>query len=365
MTFDEIFHEFTKTKYWQDMLLTREDSPYHREENVGIHTRMVLDAYRDMFYSSRTPEQRLLTQIAILFHDVGKPAAMTKKYNETRGHYNSFGGHELTSACGFIDYVCEHDLGLNINQLRVIRWMIENHLPYEKGKAKMMEWRADMTHVLGPYVICFRDLMLSDAKGRITDDNRFQQSVDWTQENLIETLPKSEIHKYSDRHDGLRTAYILVGPSGAGKSTTTDALLINDTIKHFNKDDLRIEWYELMNGEAAPYDIAWQYSVDNESKFNQFITERFTGFVKEGYDVVLDNTNLTTKSRRRWIAILKQHNYHIIGVEFWSSMNFLEKRRVERTDHNVPYSSLRQQFLAQSLLRYGSEIHELSVIKNG
>jgi predicted kinase len=324
---------------------------------------MVLAAYKDMFYNSRNEEQRLLTQIAILFHDVGKPLSEVKKFNEVRGNYNSYGGHELKSACWFIDYACQVDLGLNVNQLRAVRWMIENHLPYEKGKDKMVDWQADMTFVLGKYVQCFRDLMLSDAKGRITDDNKFEKSLEWANNYLVFTEPRFQKLIYSAYYDGLKTAYVLVGPSGSGKSTFTKGLDQTYT-RTFNKDDLRVEFYKTSCGKEVDYATAWEWCARNNGIFNQFITRKFNELLEQGWDIVLDNTNLSPKARRQWIIALRAKGYHIVGVEFWSSMKLLKERRESRDDRDIPMGSLYQQYNSQGLLRYGSEVHEVRMVKN-
>jgi predicted kinase len=53
---------------------TPQDPVYHAEGDVGLHTRLVLDALlADPFYAQASPERRLVLFIAALLHDIAKP----------------------------------------------------------------------------------------------------------------------------------------------------------------------------------------------------------------------------------------------------------------------------------------------------
>src|SRR5574343_404708 len=76
---------------------TIEDSPWHREENVWVHTMMVLKEYYDAT-DDVWMKADLIGAFACAFHDVGKPLAEEEVYSEARGVYRRYGGHELISA---------------------------------------------------------------------------------------------------------------------------------------------------------------------------------------------------------------------------------------------------------------------------
>jgi len=78
----------------------------------------------------------------------------------------------------------------------------------------------------------------------------------------------------------------------------------------------------------------------------------------------VDNTNLTAKSRRQWVTILRQHGYYVIGIEFWNSLVTLLERGKARPDRNVPFKNHLQQYYSQSSVRFGVEVDEVRVVMN-
>lgn len=382
ITFDDIFHDFTKTSLWHNMLNTQEGTPFHREANVGEHTRMALAWYKNNQAAFKSNDTRKLTQLAILFHDVGKPPCEVKKESDSRGVYKSYAQHELRSARIFEDYACSNDLGLSVIEIRQIKWMIENHIPYGRGAKKMTEFRIDMTYALLGNIGIFRDLLLSDAAGRISDTPKIDMVIEWCNKELYEEYPIrtfdnlgrdeqfSLTARPGSKYGTYKKAYVLVGASGSGKSTYVQQF---DNIHTyiFNLDTLRIEYYLDWNvkdegiefGEL--YSNAFRYCCDNDKAFDKFVLKRFLDYVRNGFDIVIDNTNLTIKSRRRWITLLRDNGYYIIGVEFLSSLSILKSRLDERSDRTMDFKIVEFQYNKTNSLRYGIEIDEIMIARNG
>jgi putative nucleotidyltransferase with HDIG domain len=69
---------------------TPQDPRHHAEGDVGLHTRMVLEALLgDPAYAAMAPARRALAFFAALFHDVGKPATTVEEPDgsvSSRGH---------------------------------------------------------------------------------------------------------------------------------------------------------------------------------------------------------------------------------------------------------------------------------------
>ena len=90
MKFEKFFEQFRTTPIWQRMEQTVEDSPWHREANVAVHTEMVLQEFdkiaKDFNFSN---EALLIGKIALLFHDTGKPHAEEEKVSEQECGYDS------------------------------------------------------------------------------------------------------------------------------------------------------------------------------------------------------------------------------------------------------------------------------------
>ena len=166
---NEMFHAMERTV---------EDSPWHREANVLVHTEMVVSEYvnaADIYHSDECrvdpvwDRMTYLGAIACAFHDVGKPIARTAKYSEARGHYFSYPGHELMSARLFEDYAASRFPMFGPQDIYVICWMLEHHMPWDiKDKTK----RENMALTVKRMEIkdVFTRLLFADQYGRISDD---------------------------------------------------------------------------------------------------------------------------------------------------------------------------------------------------
>jgi len=175
--FNAFFAEFRKTDLWLAMVNTREDSPWHREENVGVHTRMLIEWYMENLADKRSDTQRMTTLVACLFHDVGKPPAEITKFSEERGEYRAYHGHEQLSARIWVDYALANRhltkdlLKFSIEDVSNISMMLEYHVPFGlKDKAKRKNLKDSFMLRMGEAGHrAWLDLLLSDQHGRISD----------------------------------------------------------------------------------------------------------------------------------------------------------------------------------------------------
>lgn len=156
---------------------TREDSPWHREANVSVHTEMLLRWYGENLAMHRNDHQRMLTMVACLFHDVGKPPAEIKKWSAERGDYRAYHGHEQLSARMWVDYAMSNldlvteTLRFSITDIANIALMLEHHVPFglkHKDKRKNLK-TAFITRMGEAGHRAWLDLLLSDQHGRISD----------------------------------------------------------------------------------------------------------------------------------------------------------------------------------------------------
>jgi hypothetical protein len=178
--FGDFFAGFRKTKLWLDMVNTREDSPWHREENTGVHTQMLLKWYTDNLFNSRTENQRMLTMVACLMHDIGKPMAQVVKESPEKGVYRSYGGHEQYSARLWVDFAMSNPnaveglLRFDLADVSNIAMMLEYHVPWSmKDMKKRVNLKKAFMQRLGePGHRAWLDLLLCDQHGRIADEQQ-------------------------------------------------------------------------------------------------------------------------------------------------------------------------------------------------
>lgn len=176
--FDKFFKEFKLSPLWWAMVNTQEASPWHREANVSVHTLMLLDWYKDNLMPNRNEKQQMLTMIACLFHDVGKPNAQILKSSPERGEYRAYHGHEQLSARMWVDYALTfreavtYGLRFDLDDIANIALMLEHHVPFGlKDKVKRLNLKNAFVSRMGEAGHrAYLDFLLSDQHGRISDD---------------------------------------------------------------------------------------------------------------------------------------------------------------------------------------------------
>jgi predicted kinase len=352
------------------MLSTVEDSTWHREENVAVHTEMSITKYLESYSTIHTAQQQKLCLLALLYHDVGKPAAEELKTKEDGTTYRRYSGHEQDSAVAFMqDYVRVPELRtlLNLQEARAVRWIIENHLPYgytreEKRGGLAVALRGALS-TAGVVDETFYACLRSDAAGRISDDHEVKLAnvESWIAE--FDLLPKEPRTSFKTN----RNMYILVGPSGSGKTTwrTRMSTLTNGIfgIRIMSVDDLRVAYFNLVHAElqldeAERYRQAWDFTcADKEfTKWADAAIDRQYKLAEQHHcSVIVDMTNGGRKKRVQWTDRAKKEKLNVIIVEFWSTFETLIKRQKTRGDKAVPASAVHSQLYATNTAWQGYE----------
>jgi predicted kinase len=343
-----------------------ENSPFHREESVQVHTCMVLKEYMKLVdkayprYHQPTDasiHRDILGMLAVMFHDVGKPVSEIHKHSVERGDYTAYTGHELASARLFVDYISNHwglfstAFDMTLDDIYVVAWMIQTHLPYNiKKKDKL---RA-IAKTLSYYRIedIFFDVLRADNRGRDSDIDvlRVDQVDDWI-DQMTAMVALEELNDQVDDWIDQKTAIdkepsttkeliLLIGASASGKTTYKDKL--EGDI--FSFDDLRHKWY------GDDYNHAWLLSTQDKL----FPKNAFAEFVKLKSDtIIVDNTNLTKKSRAKYIQHARQRGYYITGVLFPCTLHTNLIRQISRDDKTVNDSAVRDQYMRTSFPSLG------------
>lgn len=335
-------NEFKFDPLYKAMEETTENSPWHREKSVAIHTDMVVSEYISWVDKNWTTET-LVGFLATVFHDTGKPAARVEKFKPERGKYNSFGGHEIISARLWEDYAMRNAERMwqlfrvrDINLIFLVGFVIEHHMPYQVGDDKIQ----DIATTAAAYFTepVFQNHLTADTHGRIADDheNKIATVDQWISE--FEIKMHVPVHRVLDIRPE-KTLIMAIGPSGCGKSTLLKKIQKQHEVHHYSWDLLRLEWYD------ADYAKAYQMSVD-DPKFNARYMKVFKDLVLEGKTIYIDNTNLSRKRRRPFIDDARKHGYNVIGYVFPIAIDTVIKRQFTRGDKCVPESAVRQHYMA-------------------
>lgn len=192
--FSDVFRE---TSLWEAMRNTREDSPWHREANVAVHTAMLQRYYMENFFerSDRTDHQRLISLVACTMHDIGKPPAQVIKHSEERGTYRAYHGHEQLSARLWVDYAMSNKdvvlgedsiLKFTLMDVTNVAFMVEHHIAYGiKDKAKRQALKQSFLSRGGEELHqAWLDFLSCDQHGRIADgqEQKLAEFATWLKE---------------------------------------------------------------------------------------------------------------------------------------------------------------------------------------
>jgi predicted ABC-type ATPase len=139
-----------------------------------------------------------------------------------------------------------------------------------------------------------------------------------------------------------RTLYLTIGVSGSGKSTWAKAkqLAAPDRIRIVTMDDWRFAC-------GSQFKDADEKVIKRANEF--FIRQ----WLDAGYDVIVADTNLSARNRRRWAEVAKtcsNSGNHVAVEEVWFDDVSLEtclarvQQRVSEGGHDVPADAIRSQY---------------------
>lgn len=365
-TFLAQFEGMQKLPLFQRMERTVEDSPWHREANVLVHTGMVVNEYvklTDDLGGAVVADVHIwdkndyLGAIAAAFHDTGKPAAEIQKFSEARGNYRAYHGHELLSARLFETYAAERFPMFSAEDIAMVSFIIEHHMPWSvEDKDKRRNLALTANHYGGAEI--FTRHLLADQYGRISDDqeDKVKRADEWV-EGFMHLSQDVKQPRWNEvvLPDDAPVMYIPIAPSGAGKSTYLRKVRESvPDINVFSLDALRHEWYD-----QDDYVKAYQGSVDDKG-FEAKANARFHAMVKERRPMYIDNTNLSARRRKMYLEGARKNGYKTVAVLMPISLDLLLKRRTSRGDKSVPESAVRQHYNALQAPLLG-EFHEIIV----
>jgi predicted kinase len=376
------YNEFHIDPLYLEMSEMSEDSPFHRERNIGVHTDMVVATYL-----THSPEywstNDFVGALAAAFHDIGKPNVMEIAYKKERGNYKKFNGHEVYSArlwedwsirnWNFLEDVSQQTF-LADNKLSVVDtisliiyatgWIIEHHLPWKIKKYEKLHRLALTSNALFNDAHIYTNVLIADAEGRLCNDDKNTESHKWC--NDFNTFAYRERIINNEYPGNKPVLYMPIGASGVGKSTYVKSILKTlSNIKVYSWDDLRLEWY--INNEEHrnlnmqdKYELAFKRQVEDKD-FNDKANDRFIEFVSSGINIIVDNTNLSKKRRQFFVDAARKNGYWIKAILFPTMLQTVIDRQNSRTDKTVPDAVVKQQYLSLQLPQYG-EVDEISSV---
>lgn len=147
----------------------------------------------------------------------------------------------------------------------------------------------------------------------------------------------------------------MVGVPGSGKSTYIKGIIahpLNEdkSVKVFSLDTCRLSyadqhyWSKPVTPEV--YAAAFEAANKDQKAFDSYVTYMWK-MALEADVVIVDNTNLTRKSRTRWVQDLRAKKAGVVAVNVMVPLELAIARQKTRGDKIVPESVIRDMYMRQ------------------
>jgi len=285
MTIYEIISKFKNSNYelYKQMQNTEHgymgiyDNPYHLE-NIWEHTLLVM---------KEAENASMVQKLAALCHDVGKPETKKDQTNQRRSFFN----HEGVSTF-FVNHILsiyniskeEKDSVIHIvaNHGNFYNFIEDNRIP-EKNYEKLQK-RFSKSQLKNLF-----EFYKYDHNGRIQKEKEPMDKLYSDFNKIIETYPE-EINQ----DPNLPVITVLIGLPRSGKSTFASQFK-NSTI--ISRDDI------VMSYPGRNYTEKWNsLSKEDQKNIDKTLYSNFQNAVKNKENIIIDMTNMSKKTRKKWLV---------------------------------------------------------------
>lgn len=319
-------------------------SPYHLEDSVWTHTCMVYNLAIKNY-----PDDKLV-HIAAMLHDIGKCYCFTEEFIEDKT-IRRFMGHEgrsLFESVGLlIDYNNDTGSLLSDKEITNILFAVGLH-------GRLYESKTFDHDSLGVVGFELRNLLLKliecDISGRIVADNKDRKlGIPISDTNKILSLPERTL--MVDSCD----VVLLIGPPGSGKSSIAENLLKTGYDTVISRDDIVMS----LAHQGSTYTEAFK-SVDHK-EVDRLLMIQYSKALKDNLKIVVDMTNMTKKSRRKFIIPAKQKGLTVGAIIKLTPSNKAIKNRAFNMDKHVPQSVIKS-MMNKFTIPLGDEVDAIASV---
>jgi len=351
-----------------------EVNAYHVEGTVWAHTMMVC---------LQAQYQDKLNKIAALFHDIGKPMAravipMDAPKPSLNGEERAsttelkavpgakmkthFRGHEGISFWLAIDPLYElKRLGvINKFEMEEILHIISLHgTLFNRIKDGVEHKPQQVTHMFETVDKYARFVMQSkcDSLGRFYNSGAGSRAD--VAQDLGDTLYGDQVFYDNEKPEhGKGTSvpflHVMVGLPACGKSTFIKETFAENTVI-ISKDDVIMEMGKELGIEDYT-DVYKALTSEQHDEAYKRTKANFAQAVKDGVPIVIDMTNMSKKSRNKWISNVGK-KYKTKAWVFVAGASLLESRNLMRSiqGKHIPdhvYENMMKTFLVPTLAEF-------------
>ena len=286
-------------------------NPYHLEGDVWTHTCMVVNVANLMKYPDVVVASSLL-------HDLGKPYVREVNHDTERVYFKNHEGVSFWEAISVVKQLTD-----NVEKQKTILKLValhssifDNHRDgkFSKDFYKKFSKDKDFLELLKMQVI-------SDSMGRFCYDledvrEKFERIFD---QEFYMNLNAEDFNPRVKKHDNTLT--VLIGVPRSGKSTWI-AQNANDQVV-ISRDTSLVEYAQKKYNTKTYSEAFKSLSDDDQKAIDTIIGNQFSNAVKAGKDIVIDMTNMSKKSRRKWVS---QYGGNTKAIVFATDMDEISRR---------------------------------------
>jgi len=290
-------------------------NPYHVEGDVWSHTMMV---YSQAVKSGASIE----VLFAALLHDVGKPSARGILEDKKRVHFRGHEGLSFYKAIDVLNHSCYDFLELHITNKHTILKLIALHselFTWKQSNKSDIRFKNDQAFL---NKLC--EVVENDYRGRLSLDPLHPNQ---TWKNIIK-------NDFTDVRikplDNQKTITLLVGPPCSGKSTYINSHKMRGT--RISRDDIVLEL-----GAQDTYNECW--NIVDQKEVDKVLMQQYQTALKNGEDIIIDMTNMSKKSRRKWLndSKVNKQGYWKKAIVMCTGHDVILKRAEEQMHtKNIP-----------------------------
>jgi len=312
-------------------------NPYHAEGTVWTHTMMVLQAARE--FNGEYGTQMMLTALC---HDIGKAYHYEDVEGNPKGKHEvqrmdrrRFNNHESMSFFYAKDVLKEFDISEETKNRILITVASHGDLYgyFDEEGIPSKFWMDIAKKFDSTTFTDLKNFYSCDVKGRISTDDRSKLDKVLKDMGSIEDYIQIIEVQRKETEINDKTLTLLVGPPRVGKSTYLSQVHNKEVV--VSRDNTLMKYGHEKYGSELTYNEIWvKLDTVDHKNIDEEVRKTFVQATKNGKDIVVDMTNMSKKSRRKWVNDPKVKDYHKQAIVFCESPDTLLNRKEE--GKNIP-----------------------------